>query len=188
MTDSMWSHYYNKGLIACKNNNLTLAVKTLSTATDFNPNHPLPWNLLGLCYYRIGQFRMAQYTWEKSITLQPYGNDANDYLEILRQDLAEISKPLNVVFALCESHNYAKACAIFENEIMISFDEIVDILNFHGVLKFLTNHKKQALESWRKALLLDQQNEKASLYIREMALMRNPQNGFFKKILFWDRR
>ena len=60
MTDSLALRYYNNGLQDAMDKNIKSAVENLSKAVTYDNNSIAAWNLLGLCFYRLGRFKMAE--------------------------------------------------------------------------------------------------------------------------------
>ncbi|MDD4113491.1 MAG: hypothetical protein PHC56_10755, partial [Herbinix sp.] len=67
MTNNLSYHYYNIGLERARNNEITHAVDALSIAVALKDDNIPAWNLLGLCYYRLGKLPTAEYCWITSL-------------------------------------------------------------------------------------------------------------------------
>ncbi|OGO77587.1 MAG: hypothetical protein A2Y23_11530 [Clostridiales bacterium GWB2_37_7] len=165
MTDSLALRYYNNGLQDAMDKNIKSAVENLSKAVTYDNNSIAAWNLLGLCFYRLGRFKMAEYSWIQSLNKQSERNPAQAYLKELRNDFEGVAPFFVLVSELCSKKKYKKAVDVFEREIVVRLDSSVEVLNYFGVLKILAGERKRAIKVWERALSIDHSNEKAKLYI-----------------------
>ena len=72
---------YNKALEYCKNDSITDAVAKLSESLLLDKTNLKARNLLGLCYYRIGDIISAISQWKISVSIKMTDNIAVDYLK-----------------------------------------------------------------------------------------------------------
>lgn len=165
MTDLLALFYYNNGLQYALNKNIKAAVENLSKAVTYDNSSISAWNLLGLCFYRLGRFKMAEYSWIQSLNRQSNENPAQAYLEELRNALEGAAPFFDLVSELCSKKEYKKAVDIFEREVVVRFDSSVEVLNYFGIIKIIAGERQKAIKVWVRALSIDNSNEKAKLYI-----------------------
>jgi tetratricopeptide (TPR) repeat protein len=166
MMDSLAKFYFNEGLEKAHNNNIVCAVENLSKALIYDKSNIETWNLLGLCYYRMSRFKMAQYCWEQSLSkCENSNNPAILYNEKLSKLLDEVIPIFSKVQSLCSNKKYSKAMIIFEKDILPRLRDCAEMYNYLGVLQQLVGKKQRAIKQWENALRLDSSNEKAKQYI-----------------------
>ena len=67
MTTELSAYYYNLGLSHALERRISDAVTPLKKSVCYQPTNRSAWNLLGLCYYKIGRFTMARYCWTQCL-------------------------------------------------------------------------------------------------------------------------
>ncbi len=77
MTDNLSYYYYNIGLKNARIKDITHAIDALSISVALKEDNIPAWNLLGLCYYRLGKLPTAEYCWMTSLYISN-GINAND--------------------------------------------------------------------------------------------------------------
>lgn len=73
MIDQLSRLYYNKGLELLHTNKINDALIVLKKSISLVDTNISAWNLLGLCYYRLCRFKMAEYCWKESLKVDTYG-------------------------------------------------------------------------------------------------------------------
>lgn len=168
MFESLSRFFYNSGLRLAGENQISEAVQNLVKAVSYNSDNTEAWNLAGLCYYRLGKYKTAEYCWKQSVNKRREGNAANDFLEDLRISQAETAPYFSQVASLCQQRKYGYAAGIVSKEICTRFDLSVGLLNFLGVLRMLDGKTKEAVKCWTTVLNMDKSNADADLYLTNM--------------------
>lgn len=174
-------YYYNIGLTYARNNEISRAISKLNQAIELSNENIEALNLLGLCYYRIGEFEKAKYFWGKSILVDNdkdiiVENPARLYISKVNQEIAETSQLIAKIKPLIEKKKYRKSVRILLKLIKQNASKTsnssktnkeisnVKLLNYLGVLCILSRKTKQAHGFWKKSLLLDKTNKQTLDY------------------------
>ncbi|MEW6623618.1 MAG: tetratricopeptide repeat protein [Bacillota bacterium] len=160
--------YYNKGLRLAREDQLGPAVQSLTKAVAYNSDNIEAWNLAGLCYYRLGKYKTAEYCWTQSVNKRHEENAAGFYLADLRSTLEETGPSFSQVACLCRQEKYGQAAGILSREICSRFDLSTGLLNFLGVLWALDGKTNKAVKCWTTVLSLDKSNADAMVYLDDM--------------------
>lgn len=187
MTDKLFGYFYNKGLENSKDNDITGAIRALIKAISIKGNDTTGWNLLGLCYYRLGDLATAEYCWAASLQINGEAeNEAINYLECVKNEIEFVKENIIPVKDLLIQKKYKKALKVFENKVLwkkikkddssnnsessVNFlaKEHAIFLNYAGLLYMLNKKRKKALILWKKAIRLDKSNSEALKYILEI--------------------
>ncbi len=163
--EKIFSFYFNKGLESAKNNNISLALDSLTKALSYNPYSTDALNLTGLCLYRLGRFKNAEFYWLRSIEIDSTSNQALSYLGDLKKSMENLESEYSVVMDLLEKKNYRKALGLFDEKVYAKFSKSVDILNFLGILNLLSGNNRQAIKIWKEVLIIDTMNYDALSYL-----------------------
>ena len=83
---------YNEALEYSKNRNLSRAAQCLEVALKLNKRNVNARNLLGLIYYEVGSYTEALAQWVISKNIQPENNLANDFIDSLQENRADLDK------------------------------------------------------------------------------------------------
>ena len=83
-------YHYNKGYEKAIERDISGAIESLQTALRYNKQNINARNLLGLCYYEMGETVSAMEHWVMSINYKPKDNDAARYLKEIRDDEEEL--------------------------------------------------------------------------------------------------
>lgn len=169
------NHYFKEGLMSLENNSYTDGIKKLEKAIKFNDKNYEIFNVLGLAYYKLGNFLKAKIMWEKSIKLNP-NDDAFLYLKhINSKEFKEISKVFNKALSLANKGKYKNAIKILKT---IPYGENIKFLNLFGLLKYSLRKRKKALKTWQRVLTLDKSNKEAINYLTKAYKERKSFNIF----------
>ncbi len=84
--------WYNDGLRRARVRDLSGAIKSLREALKYNKYHTDARNLLGLCYYEVGETVSALAEWVISKNLQPQNNRVDAYLAELQDTRGELDR------------------------------------------------------------------------------------------------
>ncbi len=179
MIESLSRFYYNKGLGLAREAHMSGAVQCLAQAVSYDRENTEAWNLAGLCYYRLGQYKTAEYCWTRSVEQRPAANKAAAYLEDLQGKLEEAAPYFSQVASLCEHKKYRQAAGILSKEICSRFDLSAALLNYQGVLHVLDNKTGKAAKCWTTTLSIDKTNAPALRYLEAV------ENRLSYKLLKW---
>lgn len=180
MFEQLSRHYFNKGLDFLHSGKINDASVVLKNSVSLDDTNISAWNLLGLCYYKLCRFKMAEYCWEESLKANTHGNKANEYIEKLNSVNAEAENITAGVNALVSKKRFKEADQVFENSMVFkSFYKCSAVKSYAGILKKLAGNDKAALELWKGALENETNNSKAIRYIAGEIEQKN----FFIKLL-----
>lgn len=168
MLENLSRFYYNKGLRLAREDEIGPAVQNLTKAVSYNSDNIEAWNLAGLCYYRLGKYKTAEYCWTQSVNKRREGNAASDYLADLMNTLEETGPYFSQIASLCQQEKYGQAAGILSKKICSRFDLSIGLLNFLGVLQVLDGKINRAVKCWTTVLSLDKSNADARLYLEDM--------------------
>ncbi len=174
--------YYNKGLRLAREDEIEPAVENLAKAVCYSSDNIEAWNLAGLCYYRLGQYKTAEHCWMRSVKQRREGNAAGDYLADLRNTLEETYPYFTQVASLCRDEKYGRAAGILSKEICGRFDVSTGLLNFLGILRVLDGKTRAAVKCWTTVLSIDKANADAARYLEDM------EKRLSYKLLKWKER
>lgn len=161
--------YYNKGLKLAEQNYISSAVKELKRAVCINQEDITVWNLLGLCYYRLGEYESSAYCWSESIKHRTEGNKAHEYLEAVSNIIKTFTPAITAVQGYAENKEYKKAIFYFENEVIGYFNPAAALFNYGGTLRYIIGDRSSAFSYFRKTLEIDRSNIYAARVILENA-------------------
>ena len=186
MFDNLSRFYFNEGLRLVREDQVGPAVQNLSRAVSFNSENIAAWNLAGLCYYRLGKFKTAEYCWSASVHKRREENPAGDYLADLSSALKETASSFSQADCLCRQEKYSQASRILSKEICSRFDLSTGLLNYLGVLQLLGGKTSAAVNCWRTVLSIDKSNTTAARYLADV----EERLGFklLNKLLKWKER
>lgn len=182
MFESLSRFYYNKGLQQADGDDISAALKSLAKAVGYNSNNIEAWNLAGLCFYRLGKYKMAEYCWRQSLSKSGEDNMAGAFLEDLESTLEETGRYFSEVANLCRERKYKKAADILAEEICSRFDLSVDLLNLLGVLRLLEGKISRAEKCWQTVLSIDKANRDAQLYLKNIEGLLS-----YKLLKLWEK-
>ncbi|PKM79098.1 MAG: hypothetical protein CVU88_07540 [Firmicutes bacterium HGW-Firmicutes-13] len=165
MFEDLGKYYYRQGLRLAKEKRITPAVTALERAAALRQEDWKSWNVLGLCYYRLGKFRCAGEAWEQSLFRCPDENKAALYLEYLKSsDFLNICSKYNQGLELTRKGKYRKAEKILEKRELLNF---VSFSNLLGLCLYAQGKKKRAFQVWRQVLSMDRDNLLTLKYIQK---------------------
>ena len=165
MFKSLSHFYFNKALQQARDEQISTAVQHLAKAVSYDRQNIEAWNLAGLCYYRLGKYKTAEFCWTRSINERPAENGANAYLADLTGSFEEAAPYFPQVAFLCEHKRYGEAAGIMSKNICSRFDAATALLNYLGVLYVLDGKISRAVKCWRSVLAMDRTNTTALRYL-----------------------
>jgi len=183
MIDRLSSFYYNNGLSYACSHNVTLAVEWLKKSVCYNRRNTTAWNLLGLCFFRLGNFGMAEYCWIESVKNgDPV--EAPRYLDNIKGVGSTGYSALKKALALSSTGRCKKALKILDEEVPDGLKKSAALLNYTGILKYVAGRKKEAVSIWQEAAAMDVSNPQSNLYLRFAGSPGKRTAGILKDILF----
>ncbi len=99
---------YNEGLRRAQNREISSAIENLETALHCDKGLTDARNLLGLCYYEIGETVLALNEWVISKNLQPEGNRVDLYLDQIQKSRSTLDKITNTMHKFNQAVRYCK--------------------------------------------------------------------------------
>lgn len=168
MLNSLAQFYFNQSLELANKGELSSALDCISRAVSYDSSNIEAWNMAGLCAYRLGKYKMAEYFWEQSLRNTNDQNRAAVYLADLKKSLEATSQHFSKVTVFCQQGQYKKAAELVDKAICPRFGCSAELLNLLGVLQMLGGKTSQAVTSWERALTVDQANRKAQRYLKEV--------------------
>lgn len=169
MIDSMYTIKYDRGLKFLSGNNITLAILELQGAVNLKVNEIDGLNLLGLCYYRTGDFKKSKALWFKSTQVDnSQANRAFEYLSALdKDDFREFLNLYNRGIEYLKKKQY-KECSSCILKCPINDMGITLPFNILGLCSYAEGKKSDALKYWTKSLEFDRGNEDVLNYITSL--------------------
>ncbi|NLX90400.1 MAG: tetratricopeptide repeat protein [Firmicutes bacterium] len=165
MFENLSLFYYNKGLQQARESRISTAAKTLVKAVSYDRGNIQAWNLAGLCYYRLGEYKSAAYCWTQSLRQVPENNGATTYLADLQNALEETDPYFSRVLSLCRQQHYRQAAGILSKEICSRFALSAALWNYLGVIHLLSGRTNAAVKCWQTVLSIDKSNVAATRYL-----------------------
>lgn len=164
--------YYNKGLTCANVHDMSGAIDNLSKSLRYNKNNIDARNLLGLCYYEIGECVDALREWVISINLKSEDNIAAEYIDDIQPDITRTGR-----FNQCvKKYNQALIDANHQNEdlAIVQLKRVIGInpkfLRAALLLALLYIHNgqyKEALNVLEGAEKIDANNTMLRRYMKE---------------------
>jgi len=182
MVDRLSSYYYNRGLYYVYDNNMAPALECLKKSVCCNRRNTTAWNLLGLCFYRLGRFGMAEYCWVESIKNGDPG-DASVYLDDLKADISAGYPFLGKVCELSAKGRYKEALKVLDEGVPEGLKKTAAVLKYAGILKYITGKKDSAAKLWEKAAAMDKSDVQAFLYLHFAPARRDKPVEKVKKVI-----
>ncbi len=124
-------------------------------------------NVLGLCYYRLGEFGGARESWELSLMISPENNAASRYLDDLHgEDLASCIQNYNEALAQAQKGRLRQAEKILKQKKQACFS-FASFGNLLGLCFYGRSRRKQALQTWLRVLAIDRENPLTLKYLQQ---------------------
>ncbi len=182
MIESLSRYYYNRGLEEARARQIGAAAQNLAKAVSYDSGNIHAWNLAGLCYYRLGKYKTAEYCWTQSLQHHHEGNAAANYKQDVSKNLEEARPYFSQLSTLCEEGKYRQAATVLDQEICSRLGPGADLLNYLGVLLVLDKKINAAVKCWRTVLSMDRNNGAAGPYLAAM------ENRLSYRLLAWKER
>ena len=164
---------YNDGLSKATVRDISGAIECLKKSLELNKRNTDARNLLGLCYYEIGEITAALAEWTISRHYNPdRENPAYRYLTTIQsntQRLDVISKTLeNYNQALMYSYQGSYDLAIIQlKKVLTANENLLDGYALLGLLYYETEEYEKARRTFVRALKIDRNNTKLLRYLQE---------------------
>ncbi len=156
--------FYNKGLNYAKLDNMTSAIESLEQSVLFDKSNFYARNLLGLCYFRVGQMSKAIMNWEISIKINNENNRAEYYLSTCnKSDIATTISLYNSAIEYISNENIDIAITQLKKAIEKT-PAFVEAINLLACCHMEKCENSTALQLIEKVLSIDNGNEKALFY------------------------
>lgn len=170
----MSTFYYNKGLEASKNKELSLACSYLQKAIVLYKYHIEARNLLGLAYFEMGQIGSALKEWIISISLEKVENRATYYIEQLQKQPKFLASSKEAIMLYNRSLVYMQQenldMAVIRLKKAISLNS--NLVEARALLALAYMKQEQfykANEQVDKVLAIDKSHKRALVYWRELS-------------------
>lgn len=167
------NYNYNIGLEKAQVRDLSGAKQHLQIALKYNKSNTNARNLLGLIYFEMGDVVLALSEWVISVSYQPEGNDAAEYLNSVQDNKAELDRVNQTVKKYNQTLNYAKQGS--EDLALIQLKKVISISpNFINGLLLLAllymqqGDKDKAVKALKRVLKIDAHNTTAFRYLQEL--------------------
>ena len=176
--------YFKKGLQHIRENKITPAVATFEKAVALNGGNWKIANVLGLCYYRLGDFSGAKRSWKRSQAQYTENNPATSYLEDLHGiDFSNCWQGYNKALKLAGDGKYRQAERILLLRETACFS-FVSFTNLLGLCQYGRGKKKKALYTWLQALSLDREHPLTLKYLQQ-GFAGTKNQGILNKVHFF---
>ena len=86
MIKRLADYYYNTGLTYVRKNEISAAIEKLLQSLALSRENINALNLLGLCFYRMGEYEKANKFWRESLLIEGTDNPASYYLAELEKE------------------------------------------------------------------------------------------------------
>lgn len=165
--------YYNQGLAKAQVRDITGAIPALRTSIKINKNNIKARNLLGLCYFEIGEVAKALSEWVISVNLKPDKNVASAYIRKVKANPNKLevynqaAKKFN--FSLEKAKQQSEDVAFIQLKKVVSLNPRFVKANLLLALIFIKNgDKDNAVKTLMRVLRVDRNNTLALRYLDEL--------------------
>lgn len=166
------NYLYNRAIGEAKNKNMFGAIEDLKMSLGYNKTNTDARNLLGLCYYHIGEEVEAIKQWLISTVFQRSGNRAEHYLDITRREPSENERintyvrKYNQALGYAQDENYDMAKIQLKKCVAINPNH-VRAYQLIALLEMMTGAPDAAIRYLNKANEIDKTNPISAKYMRE---------------------
>lgn len=165
---------YNEALKVAKLRDISRAIPLLKSALKAYKANTDARNLLGLCYYEVGDVMVALKEWVISKNLQPNDNLASEYLSVLRSNRQRLESMNSIIrkynLALRDCNHGKMDVAIIQLK-KVTSSKTLNILKAKQLLAMIyikSEEYKKALDILRQAEKIDRYNPTTLSYIKEI--------------------
>ena len=166
-------YYYNQGYDKACARDLSGAIESLKISLRYNKKNIRSRNLIGLCYYEMGEIIEALSHWVMSVNYKSDGNVAVKYLKDIKKDparLAEcdaVAKKFNLALSYVDSGDHDLAMLQLKNALSDNPHFVQGYLLL-ALLYMQAGNYEKARVTLRRVLKIDKANPRAIRYLREM--------------------
>lgn len=167
------NQYYNLGLAKAQVRDITGAISALKTSLKVNKSNIKARNLLGLCYFEMGEVAIAIKEWVISLNLKPDKNVATVYLKKVKfnpnklEQLNQAAKKYN--FSLEKLKEGGDDVALIQLKKVVGMNpRFVKAHLLLGLLYMKKGDMDKAAKTIRKVILIDRNNTLALRYMDEI--------------------
>jgi len=164
MVKTKWINLYNSAIEHIKNKELYSACRKLEDAV-IESDDVRPFNLLGLCYLRIGKLSISKQCFDKSLTISSFDNDANYYQKKLGEAIESFEEMYKKLQFLYKNELYNEALDFIEKNLKLYINDTQYYFDIIGILNWKLKKHNEAIEFWKKSLDVNIENQAACRYI-----------------------
>lgn len=165
--------WYNEGLRRARRRDISGAIEALRTSLRYCSDNIAARNLLGLCYYGIGEVTEALIQWIISKNMRPQGNIAVRYIDRVQREPKKLEeknlavKRYNQCLEQCRNRDVDMAILQLRKAVAAhpSFLRAYQLL---ALLYIQSGKYAAADDTLRIALRLDRANKQTLRYIKEL--------------------
>ena len=174
--------FYNQGLEKAKVKDLSGAIESLKSSLQYYKYNTRARNLLGLCYYQVGEMVRALNEWVLSKNLQPEDNpDADRYLAEIENAPGLLSKTNSTIKKYNQAIDYCKSGS--KDLAMIQLKKVItqnpNFVRAHQLLALLYIQEGKYADARKilsQASKIDGNNTTTIRYIHEVKARLKEQN------------
>lgn len=180
--------YYNQAITAIKEKKISKAIQLLNTSLAVYTDNYNARNLLGLCYFRIGEYGEASKHWLISCFFESENNYAKDYIKDFENNYEEYEDIItslelyNKALILIKSQQLDEGIELLEEVVKLN-DSFVEAMNLLTLCYVHTDETK-AQKYIDKVLNIDICNEKALYYKANMEVKTVPTRKYEPQISY----
>ncbi len=183
---------YNQGLEKALVRDMEGAITCLNRALKFNKENTDARNLLGLCYYEIGEAVSALCEWVISKNLQVEGNLADYYINAMQNDKNRLDTINQAIRKFNQSVQYCREdnedMAIIQLKKVISQNpKLVKAYQLLALLYMKRSEYERARKLLRKAARIDMTNTTTLRYLQEIEEATGKGTSLERKRKKYDR-
>ena len=178
--------FYNQGLEKAKVKDLSGAIESLKSALQYYKYNTRARNLLGLCYYQVGDLVRALNEWVLSKNLQEDNPDADRYLAEVENEPGLLSKVNSTIKKYNQAIEYCNSGS--KDLAMIQLKKVIsqnpNFVRAHQLLALLYIQESKYADARKilsQAAKIDSNNTTTIRYIHEVKARLKEQNTGRKK-------
>lgn len=158
MFDELSDYYFLKALDLAKNADLSGAVWHASASMGINKEREDCRRLAGLCYYKLGNYTMAEYCF----------NNSEYYIENIKELISRKKELMSSIKELADKKHYKRAAKELEKVA----DKSINEYNYLGCLYAILHKKEKAIECFLEAYKEDKYNKDTLHYMGHIQFIK----------------
>lgn len=178
MKNNLGISYYNKGLKNLREKKLSSSIECLKNSVALIENEKA-YNLLGLCFWRMGKLSVAKQWFIKSLALEVKDNLAKDYLTNINHIIFSTNDDITKMKIEIHDMKNKKLLKLLLKDLHKFLHNTVYYNNIAGLVYFRLKNNKMAMEFWKKSININIEDVNTARYIAEIM---NIEKKFFNKI------